>query len=46
MTSWEGVQDNQCQEFMQQVSRWLLKSCTSSLAVNGDDGVEGFLADA
>ena len=25
MTSWEGVQDYQCQEFMQQVFRWLLK---------------------
>jgi len=25
MTSWEGVQDYQCQEFMQAVFRWLLK---------------------
>ena len=25
MTSWEGVQDYQCQEFMQQAFRWLLK---------------------
>jgi hypothetical protein len=25
MTSWEGVQDYQCQEFMQSVFRWLLK---------------------
>ena len=25
MTSWEGVQDYQCQEFMQGVFRWLLK---------------------
>jgi hypothetical protein len=25
MTSWEGVQDYQCQEFMQDVFRWLLK---------------------
>jgi hypothetical protein len=25
MTSWEGVQDYQCQEFMQAVLRWLLK---------------------
>jgi hypothetical protein len=25
MTSWEGVQDYQCQEFMQEVFRWLLK---------------------
>jgi hypothetical protein len=25
MTSWEGVQDYQCQEFMQNVFRWLLK---------------------
>ena len=25
MTSWEGVQDYQCQKFMQQVFRWLLK---------------------
>jgi hypothetical protein len=24
MTSWEGVQDYQCQEFMQDVFRWLL----------------------
>ena len=24
MTSWEGVQDYQCQEFMQEVFRWLL----------------------
>jgi hypothetical protein len=26
MTSWEGVTDYQCQEFMQAVFRWLLKS--------------------
>jgi len=26
MTSWEGVHDYQCQEFMQDVFRWLLKS--------------------
>ena len=25
MTSWEGVQDYQCQQFMQDVFRWLLK---------------------
>ena len=25
MTSWEGFQDYQCQEFMQDVFRWLLK---------------------
>ena len=25
MTTWEGVQDYQCQEFMQDVFRWLLK---------------------
>ena len=25
MTSWEGIQDYQCQEFMQDVFRWLLK---------------------
>jgi hypothetical protein len=25
MTSWEGVQDYQCQEFMQSVFRWVLK---------------------
>ena len=25
MTSWEGVQDYQCKEFMQAVFRWLLK---------------------
>jgi hypothetical protein len=25
MTSWEGVQDYQCQEFMQDAFRWLLK---------------------
>ena len=25
MTSWQGVQDYQCQEFMQDVFRWLLK---------------------
>jgi hypothetical protein len=25
MTSWEGVQDYQCQEFMKDVFRWLLK---------------------
>jgi hypothetical protein len=25
MTSWQGVQDYQCQEFMQEVFRWLLK---------------------
>ena len=25
MTSWEGVEDYQCQEFMQSVFRWLLK---------------------
>jgi hypothetical protein len=25
MTSWEGVQDYQCQEFMQAAFRWLLK---------------------
>lgn len=25
MTRWEGVQDYQCQEFMQDVFRWLLK---------------------
>jgi hypothetical protein len=25
MTSWEGVQDYQCQDFMQDVFRWLLK---------------------
>ena len=25
MTSWEGVTDYQCQEFMQDVFRWLLK---------------------
>jgi hypothetical protein len=25
MTSWEGVQDYQCQQFMQDVVRWLLK---------------------
>jgi hypothetical protein len=25
MTNWEGVQDYQCQEFMQDVFRWLLK---------------------
>jgi hypothetical protein len=25
MTSWEGVQDYQCQEFMQDVFRWLLR---------------------
>jgi hypothetical protein len=25
MTSWEGIRDYQCQEFMQDVFRWLLK---------------------
>jgi hypothetical protein len=25
MTGWEGVQDYQCQEFMQAAFRWLLK---------------------
>jgi hypothetical protein len=25
MTSWQGVEDYQCQEFMQDVFRWLLK---------------------